>query len=117
MTTTTNNPGWGFYGTMAGHAEQAWPHAVEIIARVTGESEEDVGRFLDSTYGRHFADEVHDQLLRGHSLADAISVTASNWQQRHTGSKSSRYSGIPRGTPTLTGYVIAVAIAAEQEAE
>lgn len=115
MTTTTNNPGWGFYGTMGGHAEQAWPLAVEIITRTTGQPEEDVGTFLDSKYGRHFADEVHDHRARGQSLANAISVTANVWQMRRTGSATSRHTGIPKGTPTLTGFVIEVAIAAENE--
>jgi hypothetical protein len=117
VTTTTNNPGWGFYGTMAGHAEQAWPLAVEIITRTTHEPEADVGTFLDSTYGRHFADEVQDELRRGHNLALAIERTAAAWQDRRIGRSSSRYTGIPHGTPSLSGYVIAAAIHAEQEAE
>ena len=115
MTTTTNNPGWGFYGTMGGHAEQAWPVAIEAITRTTGQPEADVGTFLDSKYGRHFADEVHDQQARGCSLAHAIEHVANKWQTQRTGSKSSAYTGIPKGTPTLTGYVIAAAIAAESE--
>lgn len=114
MSTTTNNPGWGFYGTMGDHAEQAWPIAIEAITRTTGQPEEDVGTFLDSKYGRHFADEVHNQLTRGCSLAHAIENVASAWQSQRTGSRSSAYTGIPKGTPTLTGFVIAATIAAEQ---
>ena len=105
MSTTTHNPGWGFYGTMGGHAEQAWPIALDVIARQTGQTEADVGTFLDSTYGRHFADQVQDRLAKGDTLTAALWWVATEWQERRTG----------KSTPTLTAYVIKASIAAESE--
>jgi hypothetical protein len=69
MTTlTTNNEAWGFWGTIAHHADpaQAWPIAMQAVADATGCSEAGVRDFLDSRHGRHFADDVANGLFDGH---------------------------------------------------
>jgi hypothetical protein len=53
---------WGFWGTMHVHAAAAWPLAIVTTAETIGESYEAVRAFLDSRHGRHFADEVRNQL-------------------------------------------------------
>ena len=56
----SNNEARGFYGTIAQHAEpkQGWAIAVAGITKSTGRCDQAVRDFLDSRYGRHFADEV-----------------------------------------------------------
>ncbi len=54
----TRNEAWGFWGTMNEHA--------------TGEDAGNVRAFLDSRYGRHYTDEVHNGLYVGKTLKDAI---------------------------------------------
>ena len=61
----TRNEAWGFFGTMqAAGADpmQAWNAASAMIAAATDASPEGVRDFLDSRYGRHFADDVVDRI-------------------------------------------------------
>ena len=64
MTSTTlpsRNEAWGFFGTMqtaGADPMQAWNAASAMIAAETDASPEGVRDFLDSRYGRHFADDV-----------------------------------------------------------
>ena len=113
---TTTNEGWGFYGTMRGHAETAWPVAMAIIAKHTGENYDNVRAFLDGRPGRHFADEVLDRMARTTPMAQAIDDTATNWMAWRTTRREYRHSGVPAGLPYLTAQVIACAIDEETAA-
>ena len=55
---------FGFFGTMAEHAEAAWPLAMIAISDATGQPLESVRTFLDSRHGRHFADDVQNDRVR-----------------------------------------------------
>lgn len=112
----TTNEGWGFYGTMRGHAENAWPLAVEIIAKHTRENYDSVRVFLDGRPGRHFADEVLDRMARSTPMAQAIDETAAKWMAWRTTRRQFQRDGIPAGLPYLTGMVIALAIEEESAA-
>lgn len=69
MSIKTNNPGYGFYGTINGDADKAWGEAIEALAEATDTRDERrVAVFLDSRRGRHFADQVN-----GEGLAATIS--------------------------------------------
>jgi hypothetical protein len=121
MSTNTNipatrNEGWGFWGTMGGHASIAWPLAMRAVATATGEDFDTVRAFLDSRYGRHFADEVHNGLYDGKAMQDAIDAATQKWMGWTIGRTTSSQYGIPRGLPYLTGFVIQSGIDAEAEA-
>lgn len=102
----TRNEGWGFYGTMNEHAEAAWPLAMTAVANATGESFDSVRAFLDSRFGRHFADSVLDAFNDGRSLPDAIAAATSKWMAWTIGGRTSMDYGIPRGLPYLKGFVV-----------
>ncbi len=111
MTTTnqipaTSNESWGFFGTMNEHAEAAWPIAMRAVAEATSQSLETVRIFMDSRYGRHFADSVLDQMHHGANLDDAINAATQEWMGWTIGRITSKEYGIPRGLPYLTGFVI-----------
>jgi hypothetical protein len=74
----TQNPGWGFWGTMASQAPIAWPEALRQIVQATGEPPEAVRAFLDSRHGRHFANHVLDQALTL-PLPQAIAKATQAW--------------------------------------
>jgi hypothetical protein len=111
----TRNEGWGFWGTMGGYASIAWPLAMSAIAEATGQPLEDVRAFLDSSYGRHFADDVRNGQHRGQSLADAITGTTATWMLRKADGRMNRDYGTPRGLPHLLGFVIVAASADDLE--
>ena len=122
MTTTcqipaTQNEAWGFWGTMNEDASAAWPLAMTAIADATGEPLESVRIFLDSSHGRHFADEVRNGLHQGQPLADSIHAAAQRWMGWKIGRKTSKQHGIPQGLPYLTGFVIHCAIVEETLAD
>ena len=97
---------WGFFGTMAEHAEAAWPLAMTAISDATGQPLESVRIFLDSRHGRHFADDVQNGLYAGAALADAIEQATARWMGWTIGRSTSKQYGIPKGLPYLTGFVI-----------
>lgn len=101
----TRNEGWGFYGTMGGEAQAAWPIAMKRIGDATGEGQEAVRSFLDSKMGRHFADEVLDRRRGQVELAEAIHQVVTDWNNRRVGARTSREYGIPRMLPYLVGWV------------
>ena len=103
---TTQNEAWGFWGTMGGHACVAWPVAMQQIAEVTGEPLESVRAFLDSKQGRHFADSVRDGQTGGLSINAAVARAIAKWMDWKIGRLTARETGIPRGLPYLTGFVI-----------
>lgn len=95
----TRNEGWGFHGTMRGHAAKARPLAMTAVSNATGSLLESVRLFLDSAFGRHFADEVLDALLASQTLVAAIDAITSRWMARRIGSRTSKIYGIPHGLP------------------
>ena len=103
---TTRNEGWGFWGTMGGHASIAWPLAMHAVATATGEDFDTVRAFLDSRFGRHFADDVQNGLYDGKTIKDAIDAATGRWMGWTIGRHTARDYGIPRDLPYLTGFVI-----------
>ena len=111
----TANPDWGFFGTIRHHAEPdtAWALALPAIARATGCPDAAVRDFLDSTQGRHFADDVANGLAAGENLPVAIDAAVARWMGWRIGRQTERDTGIPRGLPYLTGFVTHHEILAE----
>ena len=113
MSTTilpTRNEPWGFFGTMqtaGADPMQAWTAASAMIAAETEASAEGVRDFLDSRYGRHFADDVMSELAKAGpgKLEEAIEAAIARWQGWRIGRRTSRDDGIPAGLPYLTGWV------------
>lgn len=107
----TQNDAWGFWGTMNEHASAAWPQACTAISDATGQPLESVRVFLNSRFGRHFADDVQNGLYEGKTLAGAINAATQRWMDWTIGRETSKQYGIPRGLPYLTGFVIHCEIA------
>ena len=110
------NTDWGLWGTMGERAAEAWPIAFWAIREATGCDSETTGDFLDSRHGRHFADDVVNALAQ-RPLAEAIAAATARWMAWRISARTSRETGIPRGLPYLTGFVLHAAIEAEAEAE
>ena len=115
---TTTNPAWGFWGTIAHHADPAaaWPLAMAKVAEATGMAETAVRDFLDSRHGRHFADEVANHLATGLDLEAAIGAAVETWMGWRIGRRMARETGIPAGLPYLTGLVGQMQVEAEVDA-
>jgi hypothetical protein len=111
----TRNREWGFFGTISLHAdpERAWDIALAFIAGITGCSPDATRAFLDSRHGRHFADEVSNHLTAGQALASAINAAATTWMGWRISARTAHETGIPRGLPYLTGYVLHAEIEAD----
>lgn len=103
---SSQNVNWGFWGTMNEHAQAAWPIAMTAISDATNQPLESVQAFLDSRYGRHFADDVHNGLYAGVTLNAAIEQATQQWMGWTIGRQASKDYGIPRGMPYLIGFVI-----------
>jgi hypothetical protein len=103
----SRNESFGFFGTVRAHAEpcEAWTLEVQAIWNATGCSDEAVCAFLDSRYGRHFADEVVDVLLSGKDLLTGIERAVERWMHRRIDARIEDEVGIPQGLPYLTGFV------------
>ena len=111
MTTTntipaTQNDAWGFWGTMNDDAQAAWPIAMTAISDATCQPLESVRLFLDSRHGRHFADDVLNEMLRGDNIKQAIDAAVTRWMGWTISGHTSKDYGIPKGLPYLTGFVI-----------
>jgi hypothetical protein len=106
QTLATQNQEWGFWSTMQEHAPSAWPIASTAIAAATGCEPEQVRAFLDSRFGRHFADDVQNGLYVGATLNDAIDQATAKWMGWTIGRITAKETGIPRGLLYLTGFVI-----------
>lgn len=117
-TLPTNNTEWGFWGTIRHHADpaEAWTLAMQAVAAATGCTDTAVRDFLDSRYGRHFADDVANGLFTGRSLSAAIDAAVSRWMTWTIKRRDERETGIPRGLPYLTGWVTHFEILAEAAA-
>ena len=85
------------------------------ITNATGCTPDEVRDFLDSRYGRHFADDVANALVDRLPLADATATATATttWMGWMIGRRTSRETGIPHGLPYLTGYVMHAAIEAD----
>jgi hypothetical protein len=101
------NESRGFFGTIGQHADshEAWMLAVDAIGRATGCSDEGVWAFLDSRYGRHFAEEVVSAVCSGRDLAAAVDDVVERWMELRIDTLIEREIGIPEGLPYLTGFV------------
>lgn len=100
----TRNEAWGFWGTInPAIVEKAWPLALITISETTDTRPEGVRAFLDSCYGRYFADTVNDYLYTG--LDMAIKISAQEWQNDKIGRADSIKLGVKRGSPFLTSVV------------
>ena len=112
----TQNDAWGFFGTMDEHAAAAWPLAMTAISNATHQPLDSVRFFLDSRFGRHFADDVQNGLYEGKPPQDAINAATGRWMGWTIGRQTSKDYGIPRGLPYLTGFVIHCEISDEMAA-
>ena len=104
--TTTCNPAWGFWGTIKEDKDQAWNTAITQISEATHQPPAAVRAFLDSRYGRHFADKVNDGLFRKQPLQEAINAAIHQWMEWRITRRIHKDHGIPLGLPYLTGFVI-----------
>lgn len=112
----TRNEAWGFYGTIAAHADQdrAWALAyVAIGAACDLASPAAVRAFLDSRSGRHFAEDVANNLARRMPLPDAVETATIRWLAWTISKADARRTGIPAGLPYLVGYVLDAGITDE----
>ncbi|CDK97899.1 protein of unknown function [Magnetospirillum gryphiswaldense MSR-1 v2] len=117
MSVPTNNSEWGFFGTIRDHADQAeaWNMAMTAIQTATGCPSHAVRDFLDSTSGRHFADDVANGLFAGQTLEVATEAAVSRWMGWKITRRTSRDTGIPSGLPYLTGFVAHFEIMADAD--
>ena len=116
----SRNTEWGFWGTIsriendpAADPAKAWEIASRKIAEPTQAAPEGVRDFLDSTHGRHFADDFANELWKGEPLKVAIDAAITGWMGWRIDRKTSRETGIPHGLPYLTGLANHFAIMIE----
>ena len=114
---TSQNEAWGFWGTMNDDAQAAWPIAITAISDATCQPLESVRLFLDSRHGRHFADDVLNELHAESNLQEAIHAATQRWMGWTIDRMTSKQHGIPRGLPYLTGFVIHCEIVEEAMAD
>lgn len=110
LTPPTQNEAWGFWGTMGGDAHAAWPIAMARIARSTEQPLESVRLFLDSRFGRHFADGVQGRLSSGDPLEQAIALTVKEWMSWPIKRAVRDAHDLPRDLHYLTAFVAHCAI-------
>lgn len=112
----TRNEAYGFYGTMRldGCADEAWGIAITAIASDTGAEPDEVRDFLDSRWGRHFADTVHCYLDK-HSLKEAIAQAIRHWNSWTLSLRTRRKLDIPLPMPYLTGMVYVATFEAQAQ--
>jgi hypothetical protein len=109
----TGNQAWGFFGTMGGLADAAWPVAVAAISAATGCEADEVVAFLDAKDGRHFADQLQGELAGGQNLRAAVATVTACWMAWKIGRRTAREHGIPASMPYLTGWVVHRSMQAE----
>ncbi len=94
-------------GTVKSHTVPNVPVAdFAAISDATCQPLESVRLLLDSRHGRHFADDVLNEMLRGHTIQQTIDAAVTRWMGWTIGRQTSKDYGIPRGLPYLTGFVI-----------
>ena len=116
----TENEAWGFWGTMSRletptpvDTDTAWDLAFAAIGEATGLGAAAVRAFLDSRHGRHFADDVANEMAAGRALAEAITAATARWMKWSISRRTSRRTGIPAGLPCLTGLAMHAEIESE----
>ena len=75
----------------------SWPIAMTAISDATNQPLESVRLFLDSRHGRHFADDVLNEMLRGHTIQQAIDAAVTRWMGWTIGRQTSKVWH-PQGT-------------------
>lgn len=111
---TSRNTSWGFYATVCEqHGDVAWDLAMREVGIATGQDADAVQVFLDSRHGRHFGDDVLRGLQGGIDLTGSIRAATQRWMSWSIGRETSRRTGIPRGLPYLTAFVVNSAIEAD----
>lgn len=110
-TLKSENERYGFYGAMSpdGRADAAWAAAMTAIAEETGAEPDYVRAFLDSRWGRHFADTVHDYLGRL-ELEQAVAAAIAHWNGWKLSVRDRRELGLPMPMRYLEGMVYAAAL-------
>ncbi|CAA7624178.1 hypothetical protein [Magnetospirillum sp. SS-4] len=86
------------------------------IQTATGCPDTAVRDFLDSTFGRHFADDVANGLFAGKTLTVAVDAAVARWMAWTISRHTARDTGIPHGLPYLTGFVTHFEIMADTAA-
>lgn len=66
----TQNKSWGFWGTCSTHVKKekvkaAWETAFKVIQEKAGFTPLETLALLDSRWGRHMADEFHEDIVTG----------------------------------------------------
>lgn len=121
----TQSQEWGFFGTVSrldqvseGDAAFAWRVAMRAVTAATGAAPEAVRDFLDSRHGRHFADDVANELatVGPFQIEAAVDAAIVRWQGWRIGRTTSRAEGIPVGLPSLSGWVGQFEVLAEARA-
>lgn len=118
----TENESWGFWRTISRletpasvNTSTAWQLAFAAIGEATGLDAAAVRAFLDSRHGRHFADDVANEIADGRELAEAIPAATAHWMNWTISRRTSRQTGIPVGLAYLTGFAVHAEIEAETE--
>jgi hypothetical protein len=93
--------------------DAAWNAALTAIVAVTACTPDEARVFLDSRYGRHFADDVSGYLLANQTIATAVESAVIRWMGWTITRPTSRATGIPSGLPYLMGFVMHATIEAE----
>ena len=122
----SQNEAYGFYGQMSTCAlrdrptDRIWTVTSAFIGLATGAGTEDEMRgirdFLDSSMGRHFADDVIEA-LKGPTINNEITIIKAieKWQAWAISIETQRKEGIPEGLPYLTGWVQHFAVTAAMD--
>jgi hypothetical protein len=116
----SQNARYGFWGTIAlqvgpAFVDTAWTDAMVQVAQATGCETWEVRAFLDSRYGRHFADDVSNEFARVGSVQRAIEEVVGRWMKRQVDERTRANFGIPRGVPYLTAVVVTEGMAAGED--
>jgi hypothetical protein len=104
------NTEWGFCGA---HGESAWEMAHEKIMAAINSAPQVVALFLDSRFGRQFADDVSNELLTTPDMASAIDAAVTKWMGWSISKATEGQYGIPAGLPYLTGFVCHMEVTAD----
>jgi len=107
----TQNDAWGFWGTMNENATAACPLAMSAISDVTSRALVSVRIFLDSRFGRPFANDALNEMLWDHTIEQASDAAVTRWMGWTIVRQTSKDFGILKGLPYLTGFVIHCEIA------
>lgn len=109
----TQNPTFGFYGTMhlAGvNAPALWETSISAIERATlHEDRADIATWLDSKDGRHFADCVIDGLHQDKPIGAAVNSAVRSWMGMRPDAEMVRQYGVPADTPYLVAVLRLIA--------